>query len=146
MIVVFSLATVASYLKIPAHTVREWSYTYRALGKEALLVTTHKQYDWELKLAAVLDVVEGGMSKPEVMEKYGIASISPLNVWVRDYLRDGEQSLLPKPKGRPKTQPKAYATREEELEARIAELELENEILKRLNALIEEFEQNQQLH
>ena len=105
-------------------------------------MTTHKSYSYDLKVAAARDVIERGMSKPEVMEKYGIASMSPLGSWCRKY-REGEpDALLPKPKGRkPKPDKPVYASREEELEARVMELELELEIQKRINALADEIEQ-----
>ena len=44
---------------------------------------------------------------------------------------------------RPKPKEPVYATREEELEARVRELELENAILKRINALADEIERKQ---
>ena len=51
----------------------------------------------------------------------------------------GADALAPKPRGRrPRPAKPAYATREEELEARVRELELENEILKRAGALADE--------
>lgn len=56
----------------------------------------------------------------------------------------GPETLLPKPKGRKKKAESSFSSREEELEARVHELELENEILKRLNALTEETKQRRQ--
>ena len=132
----------ASALGIPRQTVEKWLYTYRALGKEALFVTTHKKYSHELKVAAARDVVENGIARPEAMAKYGIASLTPLESWCRAYREGGPEALLPKPKGRrPKPEKPAYANREEELEARVRELELELEIQKRINALADEIEQ-----
>jgi len=137
----YGFESTASKLGLPRKTVNKWLYTYRALGKEALFVTTHKKYDHELKVAAARDVVEGGVDKPRVMEKYGIASITPLNNWCRAYREGGPDALLPKPKGRPRKPEKpVYASREEELEARVRELELELEIQKRINALADEIE------
>ena len=131
--------SVASELHLPKSTVKRWMYTYRALGKEALFVTKHKKYDHGLKVAAARDVVEAGMAKPEVMAKYGIVSLSPLEVWCRAYRKGGPDALSPKPKGRPrKSKEPVYASREEELEARVRELELELEIQKRINALADE--------
>lgn len=127
---------VASALGLPEKTVEGWLYTHRALGKEALFVTTHKKYSHELKVAAARDVVENGMTRPDVTAKYGIASLSPLDGRCRAYRNGGPDALLPKPKGRPRKPGKPeYASREEELEARVRELELELEIQKRINAL-----------
>lgn len=44
----------------------------------------------------------------------------------------------------PKKTTPVFSSREEELEARVCELELENEILKRLDALAEETKQKRQ--
>ena len=132
---------VASALQLPEKTVSSWQYTYRALGKEALFVTSHKKYDHGLKVAAARDVVENGMTRPDVMAKYGIASLTALERWCRTYRGGGPDALLPKPKGRPRKPEKpVYASREEELEARVRELELELEIQKRINALADGIE------
>ena len=133
--------SVASTLGLPEETVKKWLYTYRALGKEALFVTTHKKYSHELKVEAARDVVERGLTKPETMGRHGIASVTALERWCRAYREGGPDALKPKPKGRPrKPEEPAYASREEELEARVRELELELEIQKRINALADEIE------
>ena len=130
---------VGHMLGVSCDSARYWYYTYRALGREALLVTAHKTYDFETKLAVVRDFLDGGLTKPEIMAKYGIASLSPLVNWIRAYREGGEEALKAKPKGRPrKPERPVYATREEELEARVRELELELEIQKRINALADE--------
>jgi len=132
---------VAKMLAMSVRTARKWQYTYRVAGKEGLLVTRHKRYDYEIKLAAARDVVERGAGKPLTMEKYGIASLTALERWCRAYREGGPDALLPKPKGRPRKPDRpAYASREEELEARVRELELELEIQKRINALADEIE------
>ena len=141
----YSLMFVSNALCIPKSTAKKWLYTYRALGKEALLTTKKNHYSTETKLAAVLDVTEHGLSKQEVMRKYGVKSVTQIEVWCRLYIKDGEDALKPKRQGRkPKTE-KSYASREEELEARIQELELENALLKRINALADEIEQKRHL-
>ena len=132
---------VAAALGIPEKTAERWQYTYRALGKGALFVTTHKKYGHGLKVAAARDVVERGMTKPDAMAKHGVASITALERWCRAYREGGPDALLPKPKGRPrKPERPSYASREEELEARVRELELELEIQKRINALADGLE------
>ena len=76
------------------------------------------------------------MSKPEIMEKYGIRSLSPLVKWIRLYREGGPDALAPKPRGRRRRHaPPVFESREEELLARIQELELELAIQKRINAL-----------
>ena len=74
----------------------------------------------------------------------GIKSLTSLERWIREYRQGGAEALAPRPKGRrPKPKEPVYATREEELEARVRELELENAILKRINALADEIERKQ---
>ena len=137
----FGYESTAHELGLPVGTVMKWRYTYGALGKEALFVTSHKKYSHELKVAAARDVVERGMTLADAMAKHGIASLTPLKNWCSAYREGGPDALKPKPKGRPRKPDKpAYASREEELEARVRELELELEIQKRINALADGIE------
>ena len=137
----FGYESTAHELGLPVGTVMKWRYTYGALGKGALFVTSHKKYSHELKVAAARDVVERGMTLADAMAKHGIASLTPLKNWCSAYREGGPDALKPKPKGRPRKPEKpAFASREEELEARVRELELELEIQKRINALADEIE------
>lgn len=94
----------ARKLGVSAATVREWQKMYRVIGKGGLLAmgVKHTRYDYETKVAAARAVVDGGMSKPEAMVRFGIASATPLKQWCRLYREGGAQALKPKPKGRPK--------------------------------------------
>ncbi|NMM98066.1 transposase [Bifidobacterium sp. DSM 109959] len=102
----------------------------------------NKAYDYETKLAAARDHVERGLTKAEVMARYGIASITALERWCLEYRTGGPEALRPKPKGRPrgaKSKPKSAPDRERELE------EEENAYLKakvvylgKVNALLAE--------
>ena len=55
----------------------------------------HARYDYETKVAAAKAVVDGGMSKPEAMMRFGIASATPLKQWCRLYRQGGAQALKP---------------------------------------------------
>lgn len=94
-------------------------------------------YPFETKVAAVRAVVDEGMTKPEAMTKFGIASTSSFKKWLKAYREDGPEALGPKPKGRPKgakAEPGAE-TREQEPERRIQKLEAENAYPKKSMAL-----------
>ena len=93
----------------------------------------HTKYDYETKVAAARAVVDGGMSKPEAMVYFGIASVTPLKQWCRLYRQGGAQALKPKPQGRPKGA--VPPTREEELEERVRKLEAQVAYLKKSIAL-----------
>lgn len=116
-------ASIAALLGIPEETVREWLDIYRSAGIEVLATMgkKHAAYSFETKLAAVRAVVDEGMTKPEAMAKFGIASPSSLKKWLKAYREEGPEALRPKPKGRPKGSgsPTREMTREQELERRV---------------------------
>lgn len=135
----YGRASVASLLDIPEETVRKWLDIYRSVGIEVLVLMGTKKtvYPFETKVAAVRAVVDEGMTKPEAMARFGIASPSSFKRWLKAYRDDGPEALRPKPKGRPKgakAEPGAE-TREQELERRIQRLEAENAYLKKSMAL-----------
>ena len=128
----------ARKLGVSAATVREWQKMYRVIGRSGFLAMGIKQarYDYETKVAAASAVVDGGMSKPEAMVRFGIASATPLKNWCRLYREGGAQALKPKPKGRPKGSVRAVPpTREEELAERVRKLEAQVAYLKKSIAL-----------
>ena len=131
----FGYRLAARRLGVSAETVREWHKMYRVIGRDGLLAMGVKQtrYDYETKVAAARAVVDGGMSKPEAMVRFGIASATPLKNWCRLYREGGAQALKPK---RPKGSVRAVApTREEELEERVRKLEAQVAYLKKSIAL-----------
>ena len=134
----FSYRLTAKRLGVSAETVRGWQKTYRVIGKDGLLAmgVKHARYDYETKVAAARAVVDGGMSKPEAMTRFGIASATSLKQWCRLYREGGAQALKPKPKGRPKGSVRAVPpTREEELAERVRKLEAQVAYLKKSIAL-----------
>ena len=131
----FGYRLTAGRLGVSAETVREWQKMYRVIGRGGLLAMGVKRakYDYETKVAAARAVVDGGMSKPEAMVRFGIASATPLKQWCRLYREGGAQALKPKPKGRPKGA--VPPTREEELQERVRKLEAQVAYLKKSIAL-----------
>lgn len=91
-------------LSLPAEAVRRWQEIYRAFGSEVLLRMDGKQgrYTYEQKVAAASAVVDGGMSKRDAMEAFGVMSLAPLKRWCALYREGGAEALRPKPRGRPK--------------------------------------------
>ena len=71
------------------------------------------------------------------MERFGIASSSPLDRWCRLYREGGAEALRPKPKGRPRGSGAKAApmTREQELEREVRRLEAQVAYLKKSIAL-----------
>lgn len=86
---------VSSELGVNRETVRDWSYTWRALGTDEFLMTHTnecRRYDPETKLAVARDRL-GGMSVVEVMSKYRIPNRHRVKDWVGMYLKDGEAAF-----------------------------------------------------
>ncbi|WP_270472331.1 helix-turn-helix domain-containing protein [Collinsella intestinalis] len=130
---------IGARLGVPHATVRKWLDKYRAGGTELLLKMGGKQarYDYETKVAAASAVVDGGMGKPEAMGRFGLASMKPLESWIRLYREGGAEALRPKPKGRPRGSGRKAAppTREQELEREVRRLEAQVAYLKKSIAL-----------
>ena len=135
----FGDRVVARRLGVPLAAVRKWHLTYRSTGRKGLLGmgARHASYEYETKVAAARSVVEGGMARPEAMERFGVASRSALDAWCRLYREGGADALRPKPKGRPRGSgaKAAPATREEELEREVRRLEAQVAYRKKSIAL-----------
>ena len=129
--------SVAGSLGIPAEAVRKWQQTYRATGRDGLLKMgkARSRCDFETKVAASRAVVDDGMAKPEAMERFGIASATPLKQWCRLYRGGGAEALRPRPRGRPRGSGAAPTTREQELEREVRRLEAQVAYLKKSMAL-----------
>lgn len=106
----------ARRLAMPVQTAEKRIMKYRSNGEDAVMGAKGKRsYDWETKVAAARDHVDNDMTKTEVMAKYAIASVAPLERWCREYRTGGPEALRPKPKGRlrgAKSSPKPKPTRE----------------------------------
>lgn len=131
--------TLARRLAMPRRTAEKWIILYRSGGEEAVMGGNgSRRYDWGTKVAAARDHVENGLTKAEVMARYGIASIAPLERWCREYRAGGPEALRPKPKGRPKgarSRPAPRPTREQELAEEVAYLKAKVAYLEKLRAL-----------
>lgn len=83
-----------------------------------------KRYGVELKLEAVRMFYEEGKTRAEISMALGLRSDSRVEVWVRQYRREGELGLW-KPIGRPRQLA--------DEKSRIARLEMENALLKKFH-------------
>ncbi|MBO7749068.1 helix-turn-helix domain-containing protein [Paenibacillus sp. MWE-103] len=85
------LAAAKKY-EINKTTLMRWQRRYQTWGYEGLERRPHLQsYSAELKLRAVKDYLEGGLSQYQVIEKYKITSTRQLFNWVNKY--NGHSSL-----------------------------------------------------
>ncbi|MGY4761958.1 IS3 family transposase [Paenibacillus caseinilyticus] len=73
-------------------TLMKWQRRYKLYGYEGLERSTrNRSYSAELKLQAVKDYVEGGLSKYRIIDKYRISSTTQLSNWIKKY--NGHSSL-----------------------------------------------------
>ena len=91
----------ASKLGIPEATARQWARSYAVGGAAAVMNAgaMHRVYPYELKLSAVQERLERGMTVREVMVKHGIPSESSIKTWCRQYREHGAGALVNKPRG-----------------------------------------------
>lgn len=88
----YGYKAVSTELGINRETVRDWSYTWRAVGTEGLMREGRIAYSPEIKLAAVRDR-QNGLGVVEVMKKYQIPNRNRLKDWCRAYKLYGEKAL-----------------------------------------------------
>ena len=83
----------ARRLAMPVQTAEKWIMKYRSNGEDAVMGAKGKRsYDWGTKVAAARDHVDNDMTKTEVMAKYAIASVAPLERWCREYRTGGPEA------------------------------------------------------
>ena len=89
-------------------------------------------YPLETKLEAVRLHEEEHLSQAMITERLGIRDPGRVQVWLRQYRREGEAAFL-KPKGRPRKKP-------EGLEAEVKRLRMEVFLLKKYHAELRKLE------
>jgi transposase len=73
-------------------TLAKWRRRYQLYGYEGLEIRSHNHsYSEELKLQAVKDYLDGGLSQYQIIDKYKIASRTQLANWIKKY--NGHNSL-----------------------------------------------------
>ena len=150
-----SIKSVAREERLNESNLRLWIGFYNKYGREGLVPRQNQSYTLDFK-GKVLDVINNKfLSLNEACLEFNIPSNSIIITWQKSYDRYGSTGLLAKPRGRPKVMTYKRAkkkssiplTREEELLMENESLRAENELLKKLQALIqaEEAEQNKKL-
>ena len=108
----------------------------------------NRHYSPEFKIGVIVDMREHRLGYEETARKYwpGLTSleahnhIKSLHLWERIYLEDGEEGLMTERRGRARGPEKGRRRltpgQEEDLIAENQRLRMENEYLKKLNALV----------
>ena len=125
---------------------RKWIGFYRQYGCIGLLPRENQSYSVTFKLRVLKAIDKDLMSLRESSIKFNIPDAAIIVKWKRDFAKFGLVGLQPKTRGRPismdtnkrkKRKSDKPLTREEELLLENEALRCENELLKKLQALIQ---------
>ena len=124
--------------------VQRWVARYRQFGAEGLFLK-HGTYDGAFKVSVVEYMHDNHLSLFQTAVKFGIPQDHTVGKWERIYYEKGPQGLYQDNRGRkskmnsdkPKKK-KLDKQTEEDLIAEVQRLRMENEYLKKLNALVQE--------
>lgn len=138
-----SARSIAREIGVMHRNLLTWVKQYEHNGEEAF-VKQYTNYTAQFKLNVLNFMIENGMSLNETAAIFHIAAPSTIHAWRKQFETKGFDALQSKKKGRPSMkkdsnkQPKLTPVEEstEVLQARIKQLEMENEYLKKLNALV----------
>ena len=125
---------------------RKWIGFYKEYGAIGLLPRKNQSYSLDFKLEVLKAIDKDSLSLRAASVKFNIPDTSIIVKWKKDFANFGLVALQPKPRGRPKSmntnkrkkrKSDKPLTREEELLLEIEALRCENELLKKLQALIQ---------
>lgn len=144
------LKQLASEYHIPSQSsIKKWVSLYREHGMEGLC-TAHKTYSGDFKLYVVEYMHNTGASLQRTAIHFNIPSKETVKQWERIYFEEGKEALYEERRGRangmePKKsrEVKNHADENEDLIAEVQRLRMENEYLKKLNALVQERERSE---
>ena len=139
-----SFESTAKHFNIPAKvTVERWVKMYDMNGIQGLIKNKRTSYDGKFKQAVVEYMHTNNLSCFETAIEFNLSGETIVSKWERIYYEEGPQGLYAERRGRNKNmslKPKKKLSKniEEDLIAENQRLRMENEYLKKLNALVQE--------
>ncbi len=139
-----SSVEIAKSMGTDHRAILKWVKQYEYNGVEAFSKRC-TNYAAQFKLDVLNYMIEHGTSLNETAAIFGIAAPSTISVWKKQYETQGMDALQSKKKGSPSMKKETNKLQKqtpvegstEALQARIKQLEMENEYLKKLNALVQ---------
>ena len=128
---------------------KRWIHLYEQHGAEGLRQSS-RTFSGEFKIHVVEYMHENRMSLSEAAYYFCIQNISTISKWERIYYEEGRDALLIERRGRSSMKKKnslktiKSVDNNEDLLAEVQRLRMENEYLKKLNALVQEREKSKQ--
>ena len=143
-----SFRSLADEYHVDKSDVQKWRDSYLCNGFKGL-ACTNGTYSGEFKVAAVEYMETTGSSLRQTMARFDIKSIASLIAWKKIYYEEGPEALFEERRGgasklniKKSTTPEEQAENNEDLLAEVKRLRMENEYLKKLNALVREREKS----
>ena len=130
----------AKHFNIPSETsVLYWVRRYKEKGVEGLLKNKKSLYSGEFKQNVVEYMHKNHLSATETAIKFNLAQHAVVLKWERIYYEEGPQALYTERRGIAKKMGlKNKKNENEDLLEEVQRLRMENEYLKKLNALVQE--------
>ena len=126
--------------------IRKWVSFYKTYGEVGLLPRINQTYSAIFKIKVLKTIEKESLSLRATSVKFNIPDVAIIVKWKKDFANFGVEGLKSKPKGRPismsdykrkKSKSGKPLTKEEELLKENERLRCENELLKKLQALIQ---------
>lgn len=142
----YSVGYASKLKQIPKWNICKWVSFYKAYGEMGLLPRINQSYSVEFKLNVLNTIEKESLSLMETGIRFNIPDIAIISKWKKDLANFGIEGLQSKPRGRAismsdfkrkKRKSDKPLTREEELLKENERLRCENELLKKLQALIQ---------
>ena len=142
----YSCNYVSNQKGVNESNIRKWVGFYRQYGCIGLLPRNNQSYSVSFKLKVLKAIDKDLLSLRDSIIRFNIPDAAIIVKWKKDFANFGLVGLQQKPRGRPKSMDTKKRkkrksdkplTREEELLLEIEALRCENELLKKLQALIQ---------
>ncbi len=134
----------AKIMGVHHSVVADWVARYRKFGVEGILMK-HGTYDGEFKVYVIEYMHNNHLSLRQTAAEFGIPCKETVSKWERIYYEEGPQGLYRENRGRKskmsfgnQKNKKISKKTEEDLIAEVQRLRMENDYLKKLQALVQE--------
>lgn len=135
----------AKHFSIPSKTtVMQWVRRYEKFGSVGLLKKLKSSYSGQFKISVIEYMHNNHLSLTETAIHFNLVNHNIVSKWERIYYEEGPQALYEERRGRGKNMSskprknKLPKDTEKDLIAEVQQLRMENEYLKKLNALVQE--------
>ena len=140
-----SYSEAEKYFNIPKNSrIKIWIQKYREHGVEGLIKKQKSSYSGNFKQNVVEYMHNNHLSATKTANHFKLGAVDVVLRWERIYYEEGPQALYENKRGRPRKmsskprKKKLPGNNEKDLIAEVQQLRMENEYLKKLNALVQE--------